>query len=78
MIDPVEFRAYIKQYKEDHPGEPPDSWMAAVPVVEGKEPHVSSNLTCAVVHSDGQGPCIKCARCGKWIRPMNMSLRCGC
>ena len=32
--DLAEWKAYIKQYREDHPNDPPDSWMAAVPVGE--------------------------------------------
>ena len=39
------------------------------------QPHVHTNESCLVWHSDG-GACIRCGRCGEWIRPYNMSQRC--
>jgi hypothetical protein len=31
--------------------------------------HVRSGIQCLVIHPDGDGPCIACARCGEFIRP---------
>lgn len=42
--------------------------------------HEKSNYRCLVIHYDEQGnilpQCIKCAKCGQWIRPENLDDSC--
>ena len=38
--------------------------------------HKGSGKLCLVYHSDGDGQCIECERCGKWIRPKDWNTEC--
>lgn len=39
---------------------------------KGTNPHhEDSGYRCLVAHTDGDGQCIQCKKCGKWIRPID-------
>ena len=38
--------------------------------------HNDGGRRCAVIHIDGEGQCIRCDRCGKYIRPRQMMEYC--
>lgn len=40
------------------------------------EKHEDAGMRCAVWHPEGGGQCIKCVKCGKWIRPKDWDLPC--
>ena len=38
--------------------------------------HKASGFRCLVYHGKGELPCVKCSKCGEFVRPENMEEEC--